>query len=391
MKKNIKILSIAVACLALLSCGKSAPDFDEAAILSQIGFNNEITVSANFSNLLDYRGNVQANDDTRMLSWLYTIERAALKPNPDKAPYWTISAPSGISDGKIVVPVAKRSIVNRSDPEQWDEGSVDYFAQTITYQLELQDKVKAKVPSIAEKQYTFRLVIKKDPAVGTWTVAERGNTFDETDTQELREAINTQGSVDFLQERIAATKSEAFDILEKRLAADGTIERGTFPETAVSKKNKLIWFTGAVVLDGHHRSELEGICSALAAPEGVKWRPPSAGELLTLMKPVNRNFGMGDWNRALFDTPDQRLFGELSAGTPQRSYEHVRLVTNTIWTYEGKEVTEVIPRPGTLFQIVNFNGHPDNTFVRDTDLDGTPLDRRYGFGSRVLCVAPLGG
>jgi hypothetical protein len=214
-----------------------------------------------------------------------------------------------LNGNEFSVTAATRTVTGRSDEKSWSEASVDYYAETISYSINVENNIKT-VAGITPSTSTLRLVAYKDPAVGTWQVLRdpvRGTKFNQNDAMALTNQLAAVGakSLQSLATAIAAAREAAFRQIQSELAAKGILAKSDSNSAVViSRNNNLAYYVKANQFNSLSLRQAVNFCGAVQALPYQHWRLPTQAEL-------NIIFANG---RAV-DTPDGRVWGPMSQPT----------------------------------------------------------------------------
>jgi hypothetical protein len=379
----------AFICVLLLlnSCGPSKPNVDEKEFLNAVEFTKPISVVVQLDQFTDSYGRVQSSDNTNLIAFLANAGFIGILPQTSAAPWWHFNVSGGaLENEQFTVLLGERVVTNHSDEKSWSEGAIQYYAETITYSIQLEQGIKSAT-NAQFNQNSFRLVLMNDPAVGRWQAIVgdvRGTTFNNSDsaaiTREL--AIEGGGFLNNLVSKISQAITQSSDQIEQQLASQGVIARGREPGVVTSKNGNLAFYTTGASFDGRSLGDIDTYCQALKIGSYRNWRWPTRQELGVLVSA----------NGVLIDTPDRRFWRILTTVGPDQIQFHIP--TNTF-----------VDNGGTAFNLANLNGDKSTAFYWLQELqinqNGTggfmasPASLRntaqvpLGGDARVICAADL--
>ena len=312
----IAAVVMVVVIVAVVSNRKSNAAYDNhESVLDAIGFNNPLAITVQLDRVSS-NPNSQDNDENASLAALLIRSNyASTQPSPGAAPWWHFNVSGGTLNGNaFTFNAGSRVISSRSDEQSWSENSVQYFAETITYSIELNDQL-TKVVNASFDGLTLRFVAMKDPAIGTWQISSdpmRGTKFNQDDVTMLsnRLAAVGSGAIGILAVEINRARNEAFQEIQNQLASDGTLERsGTDPRVLVSKKNQIMFYKGDTIINPQSTTigALKSYCSAIQAA-GKNWHLATSQDIQKMIAPVNSSSTVIN----VIDTPDHRLWEDFS-------------------------------------------------------------------------------
>jgi|SRR5579862_195012 len=376
MRVQTRVRFIALGCLGVLfACSKGGSDADEQQLLNELGFANPITMIVAVGQPASGSG----------AALLLATGYASIHPMTGEAPYFSFNVNAPMSNGNAVLTVGKRSIVGRSDAKDWTEGSIEYFAETVTYNIELEDKLKSATP-VAFDGFSLRLVAFKDPAVGKWQVSTdptRGTHYIQDDVNLVTNRLLSFGNskVSDLTNQAAAAQKEAFDAIQQQLASDGLLKQdGSDPDVLISPRAHLAYYRkmnsghGGVTI-----AQVEQYCEKQTAGS-YKWHVPTVDELTpaTTVTGYNEQNGASNGGGHLIDTPDGRLWGQLGRSSNP----------NTMLATDAYLTKTPFPAVGglTVYQI-GANGWGSFTYMQTTQGNNLEAPLNTDLTLHVICVA----
>lgn len=388
---------VACALLLLSSCGSGKPDIDETEFLAAINFTAPISVSVQLNQFYDYYGRVQNTDNTNLIAFLANAGFIGAVAQTNSAPWWHFNVAGGsLANEQFTILVGKRVVTNHSDEKSWSEGAIKYYAETITYTIQLADGIKSATSAHFD-QNSFRLVLMNDPAVGRWQAVVgggRGTTFDGSDTATVVKELASEGNGylnNFLQ-KIADAKTQSSDQIQASLASQHTLEVGPLPRTLLNKRAGILFYKGEAfnLANNVTLGTLKNYCSQLHAGN-YSWTLPTDAQLSIVMQ---RN----SYNPAnIIDTPDGRLWGDVARPT----------VPGTVILTADAAITFTYSADSHAFYIVAYEmdavslssnaSFSRNSIIRTgADIDSTPIGQigmpitGAGLGTaRAICVAAI--
>ena len=290
-----------------IACPSVQAQMNEGQALAAIKFNQPVAVSFSTAYILDGQGNLNSTLDTQIISLLNKSGHFLVVPNMATRPWWNfaLGGSGGTVNGVIVdIPVGKRLITKRSAKEGWSEGSIKFYAQTITYMIEFDNNIK---PLIGRNltELTLRVVEYRDPAVGNWqllTGTNRGTRYNHNESSLVQKTLAAAGTqyLDVTRGNIASAIQTSHNATQNQLAASGIVEKGPFPGTLLIKKYDLLLYLGDTfpAQPGVTIGRLKQYCSDVRVGN-TRWRLPTFNELQKLTQ------------EARLDTPDHRLWGDV--------------------------------------------------------------------------------
>lgn len=357
---------VGVALVGLASCGRHPPKVDDTKFLSDIGFDQPISVTVQLDRVANPQGQVFLDNNGQITALLWKAGLVEVVPNFSRAPWWNFRVSGGTLQGDtFTVEVAHRKITDHSNDKRWSEGSVDYFAETIAYRLDPVDKLAGVFSADATaNSFSLRLATKNDPAVGNWELAERGNEFDKSDGNSLQAWMSASGQklAPALAQAIHGAQSQVYDQIERNLAADGTLAKSPAdPNVLISTKHRLAYYTKFYSVIRISLSEAEQYCANVRTAKYTNWHLASIDELATL----------DSGQHSIIDTPDWRLWGDLAR-------------PNGVDTVNYLSSTPTSGMPGVTEKYYSGNGY----YARNGE---SPRADGYFQGGiyRLICVAPL--
>jgi hypothetical protein len=314
---------IALCCFGLILASCSVFDHvDDSGALEALGLNKPIVISASLDRVFDGQGNFLSEN---LLGASGSTVALVVKSGfldvvaaPESEPYWRFEPKKGevkkggfFGTGLVYeVPIARREVTGRSNEKTWSEESIKFFAETVTYNIVLDDGIAAVLGQKEFGPFSFRLVMVNDPAVGAWQVSLiRGTSFNESDAlQQVNEALKRAGTAaepDLLAKIAAIRDKRSSDInaqyqkIADGLAADGTAARDAAdPNVLVSKKNGLAFYVGDIGPAPNSIMDARGYCAKINTSSYQGWRIPHPNELGSMVQ-----------NGKLADAPDGRVWG----------------------------------------------------------------------------------
>jgi hypothetical protein len=231
------------------SPGNAAPLVDDSQALQEIGFAAPILVSADTSLALDGQGNFITDQNTKLLDAFLKAGVLGIDANMNGNPWWTFTRtnnPAASFNGGIVsVPVATRQISKRSDQKTWTEGSVNYFAETVTYTIAVASPYTGG-KSISLGPFSLRLVLVNDPAVGHWSTLQdpqRGTHFDTNDVSGVPAAITQGINIGDIVSAAQKAQQRTYQAIQDTYMADGRLEQNAKqPDVLVSQKLGMAYY-----------------------------------------------------------------------------------------------------------------------------------------------------
>jgi hypothetical protein len=392
---------------SLTACGPATPDVDETTFLEEIEFNEPIAISAAITGPFDDRGGLATGHDAHSMALFAKAGYVTLTPNPERAPWWNVSVNEGdLQRQRLSVFAAKRVVSGRSKEESWSEGKTDYYAQTIAYRFELEPRIRALLsPKTYQGTYSLRLVIKHDPALGRWVLAERGNDFNKRDQSALVNEIEAVGTdlMGYYAQTARAAQTAAFDAIEKNLANSGALARSsTDPFVLVSKNANLAYYTKPTTISADTTvGQLKNYCAALDAGGFSNWRIPQFPELAAAFVQTP-SYYRGGIDYSFRDTPDGRLWGGMSQhknppyNIAYLSSTAVPDLNNTRTKWSLYDIPDAASSFGvemmTFRQGYYLGWNVLDLYRRGTQTDDVPLhtvNPDEHLDRRVICVASL--
>lgn len=169
-------------------------------------------------------------------------------------------------------------------------------------------------------------------------------------------------------------------------AASGNARHGPYPQTALSRNNTLIWFTGQIDLTGHTFRDLDSLCRNVPVREVSGWRAPTEAEVRTLFVELHQNNGIARWSELYPD--GQTLEPAVPPFDPSaRLHGQINIMVRDVFTYEGQPTTLDQVQRGHMYIIHWFNRWTTPTFDERQTIRYAPGDYRLGPNERLLCVA----
>jgi hypothetical protein len=385
----IAAVVIAVLIVAVVRNHKSNAAYDNhESALDAIGFNNPLAITVQLDQVPPIPNGQYNDDNASLAALLIRANYASTQPSPDSAPWWHFNVSGGTLNGNaFTFDAGSRVISSRSDEQSWTEGSVQYFAETITYSIDLNGQLK-KVVKAPLDGLTLRFVAMKDPAIGTWQISNdptRGTKFSQDDVTLLSNRLAAVGSdaLGVLTVEIYRARNEAFQEIQNRLASDGTLERNaTDPHVLVSKKNQIMFYKGDTINNPQSTTigALKSYCSALQAA-GKSWHLATSQDIQEMIAPVTPSSTVIN----VIDTPDHRLWEDFS--TPESP--GFQIITDSAQMYFS--YTQTSHDFKAVSYQLQFQGSQFIPSVEQTtydiiaaDADTAPL---RGLPIKVVCVA----
>jgi len=324
----------------VLGCSPVPAGLDDTPFLNALGFGGAISETVSLTHNLDANAQLPADDAASLIALLFAAKYINVVPNAGAAPYFFfggVGAHMVDANSNMVIPLGTRQIVSRSNQKSWSEGAVKFFAETVTYTVQgAADNPVLKGESVGP--YTMRLVLQNDPAVGQWQVnVDRGTSFaPDQDSKALLQKVLEIGAADLadLNTTIGKTRVGVFDGIEKSLRDSGAIEKTADPGVVLSPNAKLAFYISPVDFSHHKLAEIGPYCASVAAGK-YHWRWPVLNELRQVV-------GQDGF---LIDTPDHRIWGQITTSIPQ------------YMTYEVP-LNSFLDNDGSLFNLDNLNGGP---------------------------------
>lgn len=394
MRLLLSILLSVLAICGLSSCGRNGPPLPEKEILAAVSFDAPLIATASLQQQVDTNGNLSNSEDAPLLALFQRVGIIRIDANPNGAPWWRFSFTTGtLARGQLSIEAARREITGRSEEKYWSEGSFEFYAETITYNLVLAPTI-ARVLDSPPVTGSLRIVLRNDPAVGTWKpyfAPERGIKWSRDDSGVVRNMLELTGKtfIPELGEKIQRARTSAFETIERQLASDGILERDAKDSRMlVSKKHKLRYNLGSTfrISQGVTLGQLKQYCRDSNVGK-FAWRLPAIEELGTIFGGHNFFGGTG-----LVNTPDNRLWSDFAiptspgffilsnTATPYISYT----ASSHIFNDAGYRLELLGSQFKSQFQLTNVS-------LSGADLDTARVTDGYGgnYFVKVLCVAPL--
>ena len=313
--------SIAACVLSatLTSCGAS--HVDDLPALQALGLDKPVTVAVPLNTIADAQGNLQENFNTHVVALLVKGGFLDAVAAPESEPYWRLGVKSGTAksegvldaqDRTYVIRIARREIVERSNERNWYEGSIQFFAETVSYKFVFDEAIAALVSRKEIGPAALRLVMENDPARGAWQISiDRGTTSNDS---ELVTALNGvldvagQAAEQELLAKITAIRQQRYAAIEaenakiaNNLATEGVIEHGTDPNVLVGRRSGLAFYIGTSGKAPSSIMDARSYCSKIQTSGYRGWRIPTRKELGTAVR-----------DGKLADAPDGRLWGNIA-------------------------------------------------------------------------------
>ncbi|WP_370307615.1 hypothetical protein [Sinimarinibacterium flocculans] len=383
-------VSAVMLSLLLASCGGAPSDVDENVLLASIGFHEPVSLVVQLTNIAGSPSE-WTNQEARLAAALHAARHLSVIADPSRDPWWHFNVDEGtVQNGRAIFPVGARVIEGRSGVETWDDQGSRYFAQTITYSIDINESL-ASVVKPNPAGHTLRLVAVKDPAVGTWQVlrdSARGTKYGQSDAAVIATLAAASGhqSLHALADAVDRARTSAFDELERRLAASGTLERSKEASgVLVSRSRRLLYYPGqtlplsSTVVLGMLKTQCGKVRAANAS-----WRVPSADELGSIFTRAGE----------LHDTPDGRLWGGFATVLPPGFI----VVSSTATKYTSYSASSHLYTM-TAYTIKALGSQFKRQFRRVTlmpigpNADSAPIVSDLGKNGwvKVLCVADMKG
>jgi len=318
MKHLIYLFITAFVVFAFSGCSsKTISDADKTTLLNAIGFNTPLAITVQLDRVSPDPNSQGVDGNASLAALLIRSQYVSTLPSPNSAPWWHFNVSGGTLNGNaFTFNAGSRVISNHSDKQSWSENGIQYFAETITYSITLNDQLK-KVVNPSFNGLTLRFVAMKDPAIGNWQISNdpaRGTKFGQDDVTMLTNRLAALGSdaLGILAVEVNRARNEAFQEIQNKLASDGTLERSpTDPRVLVSRKNQTMFYKGDTInAQNTTIGALKSYCSAIRAA-GARWHLATSQDIQKMIAPLNPSSSV----ITVIDTPDHRLWGDFS--TPE--------------------------------------------------------------------------
>ena len=397
----------------LTACTAGPPGLDDSAALEALGFNKPIDVTSRGEGVELAHAEIAASPNARLTALLVKIGIMNIIPNTNSAPWWISHTNSGeLKDGTLTVDVAERHVTSRDGQQHWTDGSIKFYAETITYSIEPTNTFKG-IGGLPISRRSIRLVFQNDPAVGAWQLSDRSQADNVSEDQSIVfSALVAQGSqyVDMLGQAEKTAAANAFNQIEQTLAARGTLARNSNEENVlVSTSNGLAYYikpnefgqleaTQPGTVRVTTLQEVRSYCSGIQTAHHHAWRIPTADEMaaVILWRP--------GWDIGRFvDVPDGRLWRDLvvpPARDPNTGSGRANFLTLTATNgyNAGKYDLSGTPatfHPGQLytFELLESGDVSRNSLFLQggNDTGRSPWDEpiKYSGHLRVVCVTSI--
>lgn len=391
MKSTIVAVIVVSFVSLVAACGLPGGRVDDSPFISEIGFNNPLTLTVQLDEAYRTDPNFLDGDNMAAIALLWKQGAIVVTPNPDASPWWRFDVHSGnLENEHLTIPIAHREITDRTEVRQWTQQSIPFFAETVQYRVQVD--APFQVAGLGRfEHYSFRLVLNNDPAVGHWTRQEPNGSGAFDDTTQLQQAISQAGSgvIGELSHAIGNAKVQAYAQIEQRLSSSGTLSRSP-------KNHDVLVSTSLGRAYYIHPNEQSGMtvggfvhyCRSVRAKGFGPWRLPNDQELAATTQPGVQGL------HELIDTPDRRFWGTI--GTPPASGE-IPFPTATITDNSGNRYDLSNPPAeayGTSIHIFNLTYQglfQQNSYSLNinTATGDQLLQRRYDNPMRIICVTDL--
>lgn len=291
--RRFSLLACALGLLAS-SCGPSAPDFDETAMLHSAGFDKPLNINFGLVTSFGQPNGSAAyvgSDDAAVFALMVKAGKIHIYPMPERNPWWRFVLDKATESGGVfTVEAATRTIDDRKEQRRWSENSTDYYAETITYHLTLAAYLKPYLaPDIEQKEYSLRLVIQNRPEVGHWEMGPDTGSVS-TERNDLNQAVITAGRTYLAEANGSVTnaKNEADQSIASDIAFSAGLER--HGDTMVQRLQHRAFHVASNL--GHQRITVAGakrLCGNLRA-SGWSWHFPAASELNSIFVRRGRGY-----------------------------------------------------------------------------------------------------
>jgi len=307
----------ALAAALMCSCGPGGLPGAGSRIdpfLEQAGFSAPVSVQINTDRyqIFGYGNSVEAiqnSDNVHAISFLVANGVISVAPMPEGPPYWKLqTADGGAIAGRQSFAFGTRRITGRSEARSWKEESIDYFAETLTYMVDVSPQL-GNVQPRELGPFTARVMIADDPRVGDWAL--RSIDFSTANARQAdlftaQQIVSAQGSAarqQFLQAVVNA-RGVSFQAIADQLATNGVIAGDPRHDNVrISTANNLALAFLAPVQRSSIR-ELVERCQSLSLEGYSNWRVAGYGDLARFMR-----------NNFLIDAPDGRYWSRYRNNT----------------------------------------------------------------------------
>lgn len=171
--------------------------------------------------------------------------------------------------------------------------------------------------------------------------------------------------------------------------AQAQISRGPHPDTVLSRNGSLIWYTGALEVQGRKWREMDDICRTVPVSQVTGWRAPTMAELQTLMIEVPRVNAVTRWTELHF-AGNGAMLAPAIPPFPYGARQHpqIYVMSRDLFTYEGQPTTLDRVIRGRMYIVHWFDRWTQPFLSRDRSIRHDPGNFTLGSQARLLCVAP---
>src|SRR5690349_4623020 len=182
--------------LALLySCGRYGAPVGEQQVLNAIGFTKPIVITLSLNSPSNGVLSFEDSFDQSSLNVSAALLKAGyikIVASPDSAPWYQVKTTNDSDSNLLQFEVGNRVIQQTSDEKNWQDGSVQYYAETISYAVKMRGGLEQLLSGDAD--FHIRVVLENDPAVGHWQISERSDFASLTmDTQAVTTELTKVG------------------------------------------------------------------------------------------------------------------------------------------------------------------------------------------------------
>lgn len=313
MRVGLFNLLCSVILLLVAGCNAPPPRELKQAALSQLEFYDPIELEVNLRAVYDDGDNLD-DDNAKLAAVLFKGGVLSIRPYIDAAPWWVFAyGEKELPNHKFQFIAAHREAVGQSNSQRWSEGPMRFYAETISYMINVEPSLEASRRSIGP--FDLRLVMYFDPAVGRWQVDGWRSKYDAPgrwDQNNFVRNLLLVGGEKHLAALAAAAKDarrEAADRIADNLVNGGELDRGPAPGVLVNAKaKKMVSINGenGGFITAPTVNQIAAYCGGLTAGGYADWRWITETEFESMLAGARR----------LRDAPDNRFWAPLLSLIP---------------------------------------------------------------------------
>lgn len=340
-------LSAALFGALLISSCSSAPPAEEATLLNSTALSIPVFGQLSLPRLND-ASFAENSPSIQEIAALAKADIVRFDPDQDNAPWWRmVLADGNVDAGTLRYQLGARQFTGRRDVRSWSDGPVKFFAETIDYKV-IADQRFTQLSSREFVPFSFRFVLRNDPAVGQWQIDSQSDfTSFQTDQQQVEAAVAATGNLDQLRAATAKAAASAMQAIAALIGQQAGVQRESTTGVVVKgATNTAYYLVPDEVPDGTNFGSLRAICAHLHFGR-TKWRVANPQESDALL--AKRD------GKTVIDSPNFALW---PAMRPNR-------ILLDGWRMLGRDGPIESSLPGTMVVGVR------QRWVLDVDTDGS--------------------